>query len=134
MVSFNISTAFAFMLAAAASVNALTGEATWYEPTSVGDHRGIGACGTRISDWDYSTAVSYKLFDTYPGAGPNPNNNPICGRSLRATYEGKSVTVKVVDRCADCEGTYNVDMTKIAFQKLADLDIGRLRNVQWNWV
>ncbi|KAF8992980.1 RlpA-like double-psi beta-barrel-protein domain-containing protein-containing protein [Cyathus striatus] len=105
-----------------------------YVIASVGDHRGIGACGTRINDGDYSAAVSYKLFDTYPGAGPNPNKNPICGKSLRATYGGKSVTVKVVDRCADCQGMYNVDMTKTAFQQLANLDVGRLRNVQWNWV
>ena len=48
---------------------------------------------------------------------------------------GKSVTVKVVDRCHDCEGKYNVDMTKTAFKKLEpNLDVGRLCGVQWEWV
>ncbi|KAK3998026.1 hypothetical protein QBC44DRAFT_229080 [Cladorrhinum sp. PSN332] len=32
----------------------------------------------------------------------NPNNNPLCNRNIKVTHNGKSVTVKVVDRCPVC--------------------------------
>ncbi|KAF8992978.1 barwin-like endoglucanase, partial [Cyathus striatus] len=102
----------------------------------VGDGRGIGSCGTVVNDSDYSAAVAHALFDTYPFSrcAKPCNSNPICGRNLRLTYQGKSVTVMVVDRCADCEGMYNVDLTSTAFQQLAPLSVGRLYGVQWDWV
>ncbi|KAF8994825.1 RlpA-like double-psi beta-barrel-protein domain-containing protein-containing protein [Cyathus striatus] len=128
MVSLKLATAATILLSAVSSVFAFTGE------EQVGDGRGIGSCGTVINDSDYSAAVAHALFDTYPGAGSNPNANPICGRNLRLTYQGRSVTVKVVDRCADCEGMYNVDLTSTAFQQLAPLSVGRLFGVQWDWV
>ncbi|KAF9467020.1 RlpA-like double-psi beta-barrel-protein domain-containing protein-containing protein [Collybia nuda] len=86
---------------------------------------GLGACGLRHTENDYIAAISYRTFDTYP--------NPICGKNLRATFEGKSVVVKVVDRCADCQGAYDVDMSPIAFRVLATQDRGRLHGVQWDW-
>ncbi|KAF8982961.1 barwin-like endoglucanase [Cyathus striatus] len=134
MVSFKLAAVATILLSAVSSVFAFTGEVTYYYPKQVGDGRGIGSCGTVINDSDYSAAVAHALFDTYPGAGPNPNANPICGRNLRLTYQGRSVTVKVVDRCADCEGMYNVDLTSTAFQQLAPLSVGRLFGVQWDWV
>ncbi|KAK4222851.1 hypothetical protein QBC38DRAFT_426536 [Podospora fimiseda] len=29
----------------------------------------------------------------------NPNNNPLCGKKIKVSHNGKSVTVKVTDRC-----------------------------------
>ena len=30
-------------------------------------------------------AISEQAFDGYPGATGNPNNNPICGKKVKAT-------------------------------------------------
>lgn len=47
-------------------------------------------------------AVSRQLFDTVPGAGANPNNNPICGKKAQVSLNGKSVVVSLEDRCEAC--------------------------------
>ena len=44
-------------------------------------------------------AVAHQFFDSYPGAGPNPNNNPICGRKAKVYYGDKSCVVAIVDKC-----------------------------------
>ncbi|KAM0752434.1 hypothetical protein T439DRAFT_312591 [Meredithblackwellia eburnea MCA 4105] len=104
-----------------------TGQATWFDP-------GLGACGTYASSSDYIVAVSHLIYDTFPGATPNPNNNPICGRKIAATYQGKTVTVLVQDECMNCDA-WNLDFSPIAFQALgATLDDGRLYGMTWTWV
>jgi hypothetical protein len=40
---------------------------------------GLNACGTTDKDSDSIVAVSMAVFDTYPGAGANPNLNPCAG-------------------------------------------------------
>jgi hypothetical protein len=44
---------------------------------------------------------------------------------------GKSVKVKVADRCGDCENPYSIDMPKVAFEKLGDVSAGRIHGVSW---
>lgn len=61
----------------------------------------------------------------------NPNNNPLCGRSIRVNHEGKSVTVQVVDRCAAC-GTHDLDLSPVAFKVFNPLDVGRFQ-ASWDW-
>jgi len=103
------------------------GELTYYEP-------GLGACGITNSASDPIAALSEKLFDNYPGYnGVNPNTNPVCNKQIRLTYEGKSVTVIVVDRCTGCKDT-DVDTTKPMFAQLADVSLGRLFTLEWEWV
>ncbi|KAG7446158.1 uncharacterized protein BT62DRAFT_1006376 [Guyanagaster necrorhizus] len=102
------------------------GEGTWYEP-------GLGSCGITNVATDMIVAVSYLLYDSYPGATANPNLNPICGKELVATYGGKSVTVTVTDKCMGCAGKYDLDFTPTAFSKLASTDVGRLTGVDWQW-
>ncbi|KAK4160843.1 hypothetical protein QBC43DRAFT_219053, partial [Cladorrhinum sp. PSN259] len=54
--------------------------------------------------------------------GGNPNNNPLCGRSIKINHNGKSVTVKLVDRCPSCAAN-DLDLSPSAFQVLeSDLD------------
>ncbi|KAF9467024.1 RlpA-like double-psi beta-barrel-protein domain-containing protein-containing protein [Collybia nuda] len=113
-------------LSSLVSVRALTGEVTFYTP-------GLGACGISNTENDFVAAISHFTFDTFPGATPNPNLNPICGRNLRATYQGKSVVVKVVDKCPGCGGANDVDMSPIAFRVLAPEAVGRLFGVEWDW-
>ncbi|KAF8997412.1 RlpA-like double-psi beta-barrel-protein domain-containing protein-containing protein [Cyathus striatus] len=105
----------------------ITGDATYYDA-------GLGACGITNTNADYIVAVSTKYFDTFPGyQGGNPNKNPLCGKNIRATYQGKSVTVKVTDRCGGC-AYGDIDLTPTAFSKLAPLSVGRLHGVTWNLV
>ncbi|KAI0365835.1 barwin-like endoglucanase [Pilatotrama ljubarskyi] len=110
--------------AAVALAQSGTGDATFYAA-------GLGACGIFNTDADFIVAVSTSVFDGFPGAGPNPNANPICGRQLTATGpDGKSVTLTVTDRCAGC-APGDIDLTPTAFQQLASLDVGRLHGVTW---
>jgi len=103
-----------------------TGDATFYSP-------GLGACGQTNGPNDFIAAASYKLFDSFPGATANPNNNPICGKSLTAKVNGKSVTVRITDRCAGCQGEGDLDFTPAAFQKLAPLSVGRIHGMKWSF-
>ncbi|KIM48131.1 hypothetical protein M413DRAFT_62330 [Hebeloma cylindrosporum] len=94
---------------------------------------GLGACGITNKDTDYIAAVSHLLFDNFPGykAG-NPNNNPMCGRKVTATYQGKSVTVALTDRCEGCAVT-DLDFSPSAFNQLADFGVGRISGMTWVW-
>ncbi|KAF8522600.1 RlpA-like double-psi beta-barrel-protein domain-containing protein-containing protein [Hysterangium stoloniferum] len=100
-----------------------TGRATFYTP-------GRGACGWSSVSSDNIVAVSSKMFNSF---GSQSNGNPVCGKKLRATYDGRSVTVKVVDKCVGC-GYYDLDFSPSAFSALASEDIGSLGGVKWYWV
>jgi expansin (peptidoglycan-binding protein) len=80
-------------------------------------------------------AVSKLLFDTFPGyKGVNPNNNPICGKKIRANYQGKSAVLTITDRCEACAFN-DLDFTPTAFQSLiGDLGIGRASGVEWDYI
>ncbi|KAJ6592755.1 RlpA-like double-psi beta-barrel-protein domain-containing protein-containing protein, partial [Mycena capillaripes] len=95
---------------------------------------GLGACGTTNTADQLIVAVGHGKFDTFPGAGPNPNANPICGKKIKATSGGKSVTVTVVDRCAGCAGAADLDFSQAAFAKLAAPAVGRIHRVKWEFV
>ncbi|KAM5543880.1 hypothetical protein V8D89_002497 [Ganoderma adspersum] len=99
------------------------GDATYYSP-------GVGSCGHNNVDTDFIVAVDIATIHSFPGAGANPNLNPMCGRKMRVTYGSKSVTVTVADTCPGC-AVGSVDLTPTAFQKLAPLSVGRLHGVKW---
>jgi len=104
-----------------------TGDGTFYAT-------GLGACGITNVDTDFICAVSHSLFDGFEGyTGGNPNSNPVCGRKITATYQGKSVTVTVTDRCVGC-ALHDLDFSPSAFDNLAAESIGRLKGVTWSWV
>nr|GAT43386.1 predicted protein [Mycena chlorophos] len=100
------------------------GDATYYSP-------GLGACGRKNKSSDLIVAVSKNMYDSYPGATANPNTNPICGKKLKASYKGKSVSLTVVDRCPGCSPD-DLDMTETAFGLLAPPPEGRIK-VEWSW-
>ncbi|PIL26472.1 hypothetical protein GSI_12230 [Ganoderma sinense ZZ0214-1] len=104
---------------------ALTGgDATYY-------NTGLGSCGVFNTDADFIVAVDIHTIQSFPGAGTNPNLNPMCGRQMKVTAaNGKSVTVTVEDTCPTC-AVGSVDLSPVAFQQLADLAVGRLHNVSW---
>ncbi|KAK1227404.1 hypothetical protein PQX77_009605 [Marasmius sp. AFHP31] len=100
-----------------------TGDATFYAP-------GLGSCGKTNNGGQLVAAVAAPVFDKFPGAGPNPNKNPICGKKARVTFKNKSVTVSLVDRCPGC-GNSGIDLSPAAFEKLASKSVGRLKGVKW---
>jgi hypothetical protein len=74
-----------------------TGDLTYYSP-------GLGACGVVSTDNDSIVAISHFLFDA-EADGTNPNNNPLCGKMIRAerfdeqVQANRSADLTVVDRC-----------------------------------
>ncbi|PON25726.1 hypothetical protein TGAM01_v205163 [Trichoderma gamsii] len=95
---------------------AFTGSVTYYEV-------GLGACGQTNSDSELVVAVSHSLYD---------REHP-CGRNIRVHYEGKSVDVRVVDRCESCAED-DLDLSPTAFQQvIGPLSIGRA-TATWEWI
>ncbi|KAF9266664.1 hypothetical protein L218DRAFT_742971 [Marasmius fiardii PR-910] len=127
MFSFTKSLALATLaISAMAAPTAYTGDVTWYTP-------GLGACGHVNSAADLIAAVASPIYDTFPGATANPNLNPICSRKATVKYQGKSVTVAIVDKCPGC-GTNGIDLSPAAFSVLAPQSVGRLKGATWTIV
>ncbi|KAJ3751326.1 RlpA-like double-psi beta-barrel-protein domain-containing protein-containing protein [Lentinula detonsa] len=112
-----------------------TGDGTYYDA-------GLGACGITNSgyggsDTDYIAAIGEDFFDQYAihmgVTSGNPNENPICNKKVIATYQGKSVTVAITDRCGGCTNPYSLDFTPTAFSQLADQSVGRITGMTWVW-
>ncbi|PMB69311.1 Allergen Asp f 7 [Beauveria bassiana] len=101
--------------ALALTSSSIAGSFTYFYP-------GLGACGGHNGNNDYIVAVSAKIFDS---------QRP-CNRRIRAWYKGRSVDVKVVDRCAGCAEN-DLDFSPAAFKALVgDLGPGRVWG-DWNW-
>ncbi|KAI0356135.1 hypothetical protein OH77DRAFT_1423728 [Trametes cingulata] len=101
----------------AGSVQAFTGDATYYTPDN-----NFGACGARSQNSDLVVALS---ADQYAG-GSN------CFRHIGVNYQGKFVDATVVDLCPGC-GSGSIDLSPAAFEELAPLSVGRLHGVTWNF-
>ncbi|KAJ5752597.1 hypothetical protein N7520_009514 [Penicillium odoratum] len=101
-----------------------SGDLTYYDP-------GLGACGDTSTSSELICAVSHILFDA-ASTSSNPNDNPLCGLKIRIRRDGKSVDVKVVDRCVGCAET-DLDVTETAFEKLANIPQGRV-TMEWAWL
>ncbi|KIW61879.1 hypothetical protein PV05_01950 [Exophiala xenobiotica] len=100
------------------------GDLTYYAP-------GLGACGLTSTDSDKIVSISHIVFDAV-STGSDPNQNPLCGKKIRARRDNKSVDLTVVDRCTGCQPT-DLDVTIDTFAMLADVDSGRV-DVVWNWL
>ncbi|KAK3376889.1 RlpA-like double-psi beta-barrel-protein domain-containing protein-containing protein [Lasiosphaeria ovina] len=94
-----------------------SGEFTFYSP-------GLGACGITSTDSDLVVALAKGMFDAQTPNG-NPNNNPLCGKKINASFQGKSVTVTIVDSCPGCAGA-GLDLSPTAFSQLADQTLGHV--------
>ncbi|KAI7148664.1 hypothetical protein KC343_g15739 [Hortaea werneckii] len=116
------------------NADTFTGDLTYYQP-------GLGACGVTSTEDDFIVALSHVLFDaagSSTDAGGNSNENPLCGRMLRATRYNeeanaqRSVDLRVVDRCTGCE-VDDLDTSLKAFERLAPSASGRV-DVSWAWL
>ncbi|GAB7366774.1 hypothetical protein MBLNU230_g0728t1 [Neophaeotheca triangularis] len=116
------------------SSDTFEGDLTYYAP-------GLGACGVTSTSSERIVSVSHLLFDaagSSSSTGGNSNENPLCGRKLRATRfndaedEDRSVDLTVVDRCTGC-GAEDLDTSLGAFELLAQESEGRV-DVRWAWL
>ncbi|KAI9492581.1 RlpA-like double-psi beta-barrel-protein domain-containing protein-containing protein [Zychaea mexicana] len=82
---------------------------------------GLGSCGQTNSDSEMVAALSSSLM----AGGEN------CGKKLTVTSDSGSVTVTAVDTCPSC-ATGDVDFSSAAFQKLGDVDEGRIP-IEWSF-
>ncbi|KAK7957244.1 uncharacterized protein PG986_006466 [Apiospora aurea] len=120
----NITSSLAAM-AAAAPAAALYSGSMAYNPYD----DNVGACGKPINNGDSTVAVAPKFF-TYPG---NTNQDPVCGKTITITYNGKSASAQVWDKCPGC-GDNDIDATPDLFTRLVgSFDPGRV-NVQWSGI
>lgn len=108
---------------ASSSGGSFKGQGTYYTPD-------VGACGKTNSESDMIVAVSQKLYKDKQ-TGNNPNNNPLCGRKIKASYQGKPVEVTVADACVGCKYD-DLDFSPAAFSKIADKSLGRI-DISWEW-
>ncbi|KAL1985904.1 hypothetical protein VTN96DRAFT_7169 [Rasamsonia emersonii] len=56
-------------------------------------------------------------------------NEGYCGKTITVSYNGKTSTAKVVDKCPSCSAS-SIDMSPALFGDLADLALGRI-HVEW---
>ncbi|GAA2887694.1 hypothetical protein Acy02nite_82300 [Actinoplanes cyaneus] len=104
-----------------------TGPATYYNDS------GYGACGTPINAaTEMLVAVSHTFWTT-----ANPNNDPLCqGISVQVTYNGKTITVPVRDKCPSCDAAH-IDLSQAAFGQFASTDPATtpgVLSVTWKFV
>ncbi|GAA0626485.1 RlpA-like double-psi beta-barrel domain-containing protein [Kribbella sandramycini] len=101
---------------------AVSGTASWYNDA------GIGACGTPLNaNTDWLVAAPAGLWTS-----PNPNNDPLCKKSIRVTYNGRTITVPIRDKCPSCPNN-KIDLSRPAFANLANPDVGII-NITWDIV
>ncbi|CAM4079236.1 cysteine/serine endopeptidase inhibitor [Kibdelosporangium persicum] len=101
----------------------INGNATYY------DNSGYGACGTWINA---ATEMLVAVPASY-WTSPNPNNDPLCrGVSVQVTYNGRTITVPVKDKCPSC-GSGHIDLSRPAFAQLADPNLGNIP-LTWKFV
>jgi len=51
---------------------------------------------------------------------------------VTATYQGKSLQMKVIDKCLICAGEFGIDLSEIAFSFFQPhLNDGPLQDVDW---
>lgn len=105
-----------------------SGSRTTY--TGRGTYYGVGQgnCGWVSKDSQHVVAISQKLYNTLSN---KYSFSEYCGRYITASYQGKSVTVEVVDSCGSCSDN-DLDFSESAFQELAELEKGVIQ-VEWYW-
>ncbi|KAI9822753.1 MAG: hypothetical protein M1832_002986 [Thelocarpon impressellum] len=100
------------------AANPCTGDLTWYEV-------GLGSCGTTNSGTEDVVALSKDLM------GSVSNGNPMCGRKITISLNGKTKTATVVDKCGDCKYG-SVDLSKSLYDAFG-FD-GRAPGATWSFL
>ncbi|KAF7732839.1 hypothetical protein EC973_000115 [Apophysomyces ossiformis] len=98
-----------------------SGRGTFFTPSSEGGS--TGACGPHEADDAPIVAINREQY------GDTSRKSEWCGKKLRISYNGKSVTATVNDACPGC-GYGGLDLTKPLFRALAPLTKGIIQ-VTW---
>ena len=99
------------------------GDITWYDPSVA-----AGSCGWTSSPDEWIVAIAADVMEAQ--GVDNPNDNPLCGKTITITYGGQYQGATVVDTCEGCIGD-SIDVSPALFQMFASLDTGRVSGVQW---
>jgi len=97
-----------------------SGAATYYDV-------GLGACGGTNVPSDFIVALNAPQFDDAGSGYPNP----ICGKSLTITHNGKTAQAAVVDKCPGC-AYGDLDMSQGLFEYFESTGVGRF-SMSWDW-
>ncbi|SMC88845.1 cysteine/serine endopeptidase inhibitor [Lentzea albidocapillata] len=117
-----VASAAVLSLVFSGTASAVNGTASYYNDA------GYGACGTRINAaTELLVAAPAALWTT-----PNPNNDPLCRKSIRVTHNGRTITVPIKDKCPSCASN-KIDLSQPAFSRLADTSLGII-SVTWQIV
>ncbi|KAK4697162.1 hypothetical protein P7C71_g867, partial [Lecanoromycetidae sp. Uapishka_2] len=77
-------------------------------------------------------ALAYEMMGTASNIGGVPAN-PNCGRTAEITYNGKTVTGKLADKCMGCSGA-SLDLSPTLFASLFDGAVtGRYHGISWKF-
>ncbi|XP_042482310.1 EG45-like domain containing protein [Macadamia integrifolia] len=103
------------------AASAASGTATYYERPYVpsacygNQNDGVMIAGASDTIWNNRAACGRSYTVTCTGAA-NDTPNPC---------KGGSITVKIVDYCANCNG--DINLSQDAFAKIADLEAGKIK-------
>ncbi|KAF9094878.1 hypothetical protein BGX23_001448 [Mortierella sp. AD031] len=105
------------VISAQGSGNFFSGRGTWFTDT-------VGSCGTSFDTNDMIVAMNEAQM----------GGTTMCGKSVRITSGGKSVTARVTDTCPSqyCSSG-SLDLSQAVFKKLASLDTGVI-SINWEFV
>ena len=99
------------------------GDITWFTP-------GLGACGDTSTDSDHIVSLAEDMWGS-SDAG-NPNENPVCNKSITISYKERTAHAVIKDKCGGCVGA-DLDLTKSLFRVFAPLKVGRVKGVRWTF-
>ncbi|KAB5590098.1 Rare lipoprotein A-like double-psi beta-barrel protein [Ceratobasidium theobromae] len=94
----------------------------------------VGACGWFNVDADPVGAIGTSLFQEMM-VDDNPTHNAACGKDVEVTWQGKSVNIKIVEKCTGC-GYDDIILSLDSWKELVD---GRtegmnLTGVSWKFI
>ncbi|KAF5015615.1 hypothetical protein F66182_12993, partial [Fusarium sp. NRRL 66182] len=108
--------------------------------TGTSGSSGSGPSGTGDGTYyDTATSLSAPSYCDTANDGTTENvvalsqaimNESLCGATITVTYDGKTATGTVVDKCMGCDAE-SIDMSRAMFGDLASLDAGRI-TVSWS--
>jgi hypothetical protein len=102
-----------------------SGDMTYYTP-------GLGSCGETNTDSDSIVALAEDMMLANWPSPNNPNANPLCGKSITISWQGKTATATIADTCPGCANG-GLDLTPSLFQEFAPLSEGRLTGMTWSF-
>jgi expansin (peptidoglycan-binding protein) len=90
---------------------------------------GLGSCGWN----DAERKSDYIIAMNAPVMGAQSNGNPMCGRKVEISYNGKTIVGEVRDKCPECQPG-DIDVSEGAFVALCGgTGAGRVK-IQWKFV